>query len=513
MAYNDSTTIGELRNLRARIFEDHDIFEIGKRELAIVFLRELLELDTTATAVEIETSYKAKTHRTEVPPDSERFWKFVEEEYLELSSEPNTRFSELAFRAHYDLVSVSAHLKYIETELVRLGEKKRVDGRLSAEDRYYRNQLEYFEAKNRAAKEEIVDFMTHRIKRAAIARSAPTPSAFLSLGSSLFGNSPYAFGRRSHWLPADPYDVRALDEYSNKFMDLPVSSWREFVDDCKRSPEQFKRRATEYITGIPDELPGVREKLERLIEKSHILASRKEVIRTMLRHFAAKDYLSFVSMAPLQVEGIFADICRSVGVSEGQLDISSLNDKLQHIEGKMPSFFFFEYYSFKFPVLRNLVAHGGLVDGELEVIAIRLMLDLLPVCELAISKDLPIMHALEVVKLASRGDRKSLVEWLDLRQNIAIPEFYAAAGAIVSAEARYATQEFWEYLHGELTKINDLDQIKGSNPVKIAGMLKTSGLAVEQAETFLKSSGRVAAAAIKSRNEKREMLLKAIGKA
>jgi hypothetical protein len=239
--------------------------------------------------------------------------------------------------------------------------------------------------------------MTHKIRRYAIASASVQRPAIAAFGLSLFGDSPYAFGRRYHMAPADPYDVRSLDEYSNKFMDLPVSSYREFVKECKISPEKFKEYATAYINGIPGELPSVQEKLADLVERSHILFIRKQVIETMLRHFANKDYISFVSMAPLQIEGIFADICRGIGISESQLDISSLNDKLQHIDERMRSFFFFEYYSFKFPVLRNLVAHGGLVDGELEDTAIHLMLDLLPVCELTISEELPIMHALEVL--------------------------------------------------------------------------------------------------------------------
>jgi hypothetical protein len=511
MAYSKSTTVGEIFRLTAKVRNENDVFKIGKRGLAKIFLCELLNLNASASDGELESTYKACSFRMEIPADSEEFWSFVEKDYLHLEAEPKTKFAELSFRVNEDLIALAENISYIKKELESLEEKKKNNGRLAADERYYRNQLEYFEKKNLIAKEEIVDFMTHKIKPHAIAKASIKRPAFLALRSSLFGDSPYAFGRRHYWAPADPYDVRSLDVYFNKFMDLPVSSYQEIVKECKSSPEKFKEYATAYISGVPGEFLSVREKIADLVEKSHILFSRRQVIETMLRHFEAKDYISFVSMAPLQIEGIFADICRGIGISENQLDISSLNDKLEHIDKGMRSFFFFEYYSFKFPVLRNLVAHGGLVDGELEDVAIQLMLDLLPVCELTVSEDLPIMHALEVLKEASNGKNKKLVEWLDLRKSVAIPDFYAAQELVSTAEARYASKDFWDYLDGELRRLNDADQVKSSEPIKVAGKLKSAGIAIDQAERFLKSSGSVAAKAIKQRNgtlEKLSSLLK-----
>ncbi|KGS59245.1 hypothetical protein X949_2095 [Burkholderia pseudomallei MSHR5609] len=45
MAYNDSTTIGEIFALSAKVLTENDVFNLGKRRLAKVFLRELLDLD------------------------------------------------------------------------------------------------------------------------------------------------------------------------------------------------------------------------------------------------------------------------------------------------------------------------------------------------------------------------------------------------------------------------------------------------------------------------------------
>lgn len=510
MAYSGSTTIGEISRLGAKVLAENDIFKIGKRRAAQIFLQNLLDLKEGATDGEIETAYKACSPQPKIPDDPEEFWTFVEVEYLHLESEPREKFTQLAFQATDDLAKIYANLKYIRQEQKALEDKKRSVGRLSADDRYYRNQLGYFENKNLVARDEIVGFLTDGIRPYAIKKASVHLSpfaAFAALGSALF-DSPYAFGRAFLWAFHDPYDVTSLDDYSNKFGDLPAAIYRDLIKECRGSRERFKEFAFDYITGVPGRLPSVREKIEELIGKSHILASRKQVIETMLKHFEKKDYISFVSMAPLQIEGIFADICRGIGVSENELDISSLNDKLQHIDGKIKSFLYFEYYSFKFPVLRNLVAHGGLVDGELEDTAVHLILDLLPVCALTASEELPTNHALKVLDAASKGQYEKLVEWLDLRETVEIPDFYDLKGKIAATEALYTSQGFWDYLAGELRKLTDVKAIKGCGAVRAAGKIKSADLSAKQAEEFLKSSDRVAREAIRQRNEAVESVKK-----
>ncbi|WP_157118912.1 hypothetical protein [Azohydromonas lata] len=497
MAYNKSTTIGEIYRLRDKVLAENDVFKIGKRDVAAIFLKKLLDFDekTNIKYSELEAAYRASSAMKDIPEDSKDFWKYVEENYLELKEEPKDKFTELSFQATEDLSLIAKNLKYINRERDILDERKRQLGRLSAEDRYYRNQLDYFENKNIVARNEIVEFLTDGIKHHAIRKASSDFNASYPIWS-FFRDTPYAFGRAYK-----SYDVRSLDEYSNKFTDLPASGYREMIKECRQSYDKFKEYAYYYISGDAEYLPSVREKLEDLVKTSHVLARRKQVIDALLKHFDEKDYLSFVNIAPLQIEGIFADICREIGVSESQLDISSLNDKLEHIDGKINNFHYFEYYAFKFPVLRNLVAHGGLVDGDMEKTALHLMLDLLPVCDLTISKELPVNYALKVLDEAKNKNYEKVIEWLDLRDKVKIPDFYQVNEKIKEVEAIYTSQEFWNYLDLGLKRLNDVSQVKDCMPVKAAGKIKRSNLASAQAEKFLKSSGHVAAEAIKKRNE------------
>lgn len=504
MIYSDSTTYSEIIAIGHNALENNDVFRIKKRGIAKIFLRNLLELKPDASDFELEENYRVRSPWKKIPSSSEDFWIFIEKEYLNLEVEPQSKFASISLRVHDDLVVLSKNLKYIRQEQVSLEIKKMGQGRLTADERYYRNQLDYFEKKNLVAKDEIVDFMTHGIKWWCIQKAGVDSPPF---ESSLPGDSPYAFGRRNYW---NFYDVSLLDKFSNKFTDLPASHYRKVINECRISSETFKKIAMAYINGVPADLPSVSEKILALVKKSHILASRRQVIFTMLRHFNAKDYISFVSMAPLQIEGIFADICREIGVSEVKLDISSLNDKLMHIE-KIRSFYFFEYYSFKFPVLRNLVAHGGLIDGDLEDTAIHLMLDLLPVCVLTTSNDLPIVHAIEVLKQASKGVPEMLVEWIDLRSSVQIPEFYSVKGELEIADKNFSLQTFWDHLQSELNRIDTIEKLKHSRPMKVARKIKSAGLAVEHADKFLRSSARIASDSMKKRSAtlaKIQMILK-----
>lgn len=500
MAEANSMTFGELLSLRSSVLKEHDVFVLGKKAVARIFLQKLLKLGNDTTYEKVDAAYRSSDFMDEIPEETEEFWFFIEKKYLRLEAEPKIKFLELSMQVSKDLAKIASNVKYIKQEMAFLEDKKKEHGRLSPDDRYYRNQLFYFENKNMVARNEIVDFMTDGIRAHAI-KKASVHSPLLNPFGFIFGDSPYRFGRAFLWESNDPYDVRSLDEYSNKFTDLSVPAHRELIKDCRKSPENFRELALAYINGVSGQLLSVKEKIMNLVIRSHLLGRRKQVIETMLKHFEDKDYISFVSIAPLQIEGIFADVCREVGVSESLLDISSLNDKLQHIDGKMNSFLYFEYYSFKFPVLRNLVAHGGLVDGELEHTAIHLMLDLLPVCELTISEDLPINRTLKVLEEASQGKCDKLVDWLSLRDQLEIPNFYNVQAMIDETDAHYSSTEFWEYLENQLKSLKDVSEVKGSVPMKTAGLVKAKGLADDQAIQFLKSSGSVVEEAIKKRNE------------
>jgi hypothetical protein len=469
-----SFTVGQLLSIKQRIFQQHCVFSLGKKELAKIFLKELLNLDPSASDESIKTEYQASELRT-APEDDEDFWHFIEKTYLLLQEEPKELFVKLSLQASKDYAAVSRNLESIKNKIEELNRKKSQDGRLSADERYFQKQLVHFEKKNKEAQAEIVQFMMNDIKSHAISKAS------VDLGIkvfSIFASHPYSFARRSSFwaLSADPYDFQSLDEYSNKFIDLYAEEYEQFVTECKISEEKFKEKASSYINGLDGRVPKTEDQLLDLAKKSHILKERKQVIETLLKHFENKDFISFVGMAPLQIEGIFTDICRQTYIYRPgkSLDISSLNDKLNHLEDKKMGFLFYEYYSFKFPVIRNKIAHGDLKDGEYEEMALRLILDLIPVCEFTLSEDLPI----NIINNASKKDNNALmIYWAEISKKIKkIQASYAVEDEIQAININTTSDDFWLFLNNKLDELrNNNEKSNDSIPIKSVHRLRSAG--------------------------------------
>ncbi len=476
-------TIGALMDLRSSFLSRHDYIAFSRIDLAKLFVAELLGLPPRTSPEELAVEFRKAKSGTNFPINDVEFWDQISKLYLGLQSEPKDALVKLSLDVSEDLRSIDENLRYIESESARLNSSKTASGRLQATDRYYLLQLDYYKKKNLIAREEIVQFMARDIRRKAFnqaCRFGPTSMQILG-----FQDRPYPYSSKRFLGFASRYDVRGLGELSNKLMDLPASTYREVVDLHKDSIEDFYEFAQQYIDGIPGQWRSVREKILDLVERSHILGRRRHIIKTMLDHYDAKDYMSFVSIAPLQVEGIFADVCRDLGIDEARLDISSLNDKLEHIMGEMDSFLFYEYYAFKFPVLRNLVAHGGLVDDDLARTSIFLLLDFLPVCELAVSEELPINRKLKLMDsiLATRSSEK-LLEWVDVIST-EIPDFYRRSDDDIRIRAMFEEDSFWDFM---VEKLESDPKGKDSKVITYAKRLKSAEISADRCRGFLAST-------------------------
>lgn len=498
-------TVGALMEFRRSFLDRHDFIKFGRIDLAKWFVAELLDLPPQTSSEVLAAEFRKEKSGTNFPINDAEFWGEISSFYLGLKSEPRDALVKLSLDVSEDLRSIDEHVRYIESESARLKSIKAANGRLPAPDRYYSLQLDYYKNKNLIAREEIVQFMARDIRRKAFSKACESGlSAMQILGLQ---DRPYPYSSKPFLVVASRYDVRGLGELSNKFMDLPASTYREVVDLHESSIEEFYEFSKRYIDGIPGQR-SVREKILDLVERSHILNRRRRIIETMLNHFDAEDYMSFVSIAPLQVEGIFADVCRELGINEARLDISSLNDKLEHIDGEMNSFLFYEYYAFKFPVLRNLVAHGGLVDDDLTRTSISLLLDFLPVCELAVSDELPINRKRKLMDaiLATKKHEK-LLEWVDMIST-EVPSFYNRSEDDIRIRAMFEEDGFWDFM---TEKLEGDKQGKKSKAIDCVGKLRSADIAAERCLEFLSSTRSIIQRGEEKRAESTARISKLLG--
>ncbi|WIF60556.1 hypothetical protein QN095_13025 [Enterobacter cloacae] len=209
-------------------------------------------------------------------------------------------------------------------------------------------------------------------------------------------------------------------------------------------------------------------------------------------------------MLPMQIEGIFHDICSEIGIDESRLDISSINDKLRILQNNILNFIYFEYYSFKFPVIRNIVAHGKLVEADLEQEAILLILDLLPVCEMSVSQDIPVFKKIKLINASLNNDFKSLIEYVELK-DVFVPAFYNLDNDILIVESKLQSNEFWAYLRNEVKK-GGVENVNDTKIVRFVRSLVGRKICSERAGEFLRDLPNVIKE-IKEQNESRRIML------
>lgn len=304
---------------------------------------------------------------------------------------------------------------------------------------------------------------------------------------SLFsGDMPYQYSQGVYFLPElDQYNVRSLTVLSNKFLDTYPNEYHEIKELYEKNKIEFFSFAKEYILFDIGRIKSGISRIEDYIEKNHIIARRKETILTILKHFKNEDFISVVNMLPMQIEGIFHDICIEVGINESTLDICSINQKLKLLQPHVLHFIYFEYYSFKFPIIRNVVAHGKLIEDNIEQTAIMLMLDLLPVCDLTMSDNMPIIKKIKLLDESSQDNFASLIEYFDYRDT-KIPDFYKLNTKVECVEKKYNINEFWEYLKSEVKK-GKADAVNNTKIMKFIKKLHGSEICIERSDSFFKA--------------------------
>jgi hypothetical protein len=147
------------------------------------------------------------------------------------------------------------------------------------------------------------------------------------------------------------------------------------------------------------------------VEKNHVLSKRLEILESALNEYKNQQYLSFINIAAIQIEGMFYDYCFELDIQPKNLDSFSINSKLKELYDKQ-MFNAYEYFAFGFPLIRNKVAHGLMTDKtdkiEIEKIAHETLLDLQYLVHVfQTNKKFPYYKPLEFVKTYMNANNNS----------------------------------------------------------------------------------------------------------
>ena len=240
-------------------------------------------------------------------------------------------------------------------------------------------------------------------------------------------------------------DVNNYNEIDNKFLDLPMSDFSSLQDLYNDDFERFKKFVSSYIAE-----KKIVDRILDEVNKNHFLVKKIETIKRIIDAYSVKDFFIFDNLVPLFIEGVFADICLALGISQNALNASSLNDKLDKIRDIVKYPIIYEYFAFTFPIVRNKIAHGDLQTNDDEYNANMLLLDLLSVVRFANDDKLPFNeYRKKIDDLANEKDDVLYREYIwnpDLL-NEEIDSFYADSFEHLSElRKKIESSEFVEYV-------------------------------------------------------------------
>jgi len=301
----------------------------------------------------------------DVPADPQKFPEWVRKELLYLEHLPKQKLAELYDWASKDLLAIKANIAYCERAIHEVERRSpKTDGDLY-DVRFYK----YYRQLNQDAKEEIVDVLTHDIYHAAF-RASVGAGGILSAASLL---SPWSF----RW-KARIFDPTAFSPIRHAFGELPTRLWPEvqrLYEEQDRT--QFDQYLEEYISETKPT-----EKIRCLVDEHHLLAARRSVLLPALEAYRQEEFPFFASAVAPHVEGIIEDACLLSGISLHKLRQGSISDKLDALVRDAPIYIDYAYYAFKFPVLRNRIAHGRMLTSDVHRVAHLLVLDLYNCCRI-----------------------------------------------------------------------------------------------------------------------------------
>lgn len=273
----------------------------------------------------------------------------------------------------YTTIIVRKHLREISSRQQDISNRlKKVDDKGS----YLFKKLQYFYTQNQLAKDEIIKFISYGLSNYVANIKGPYSDLIdRDKEKSMWLLGPtYNYQYTSHFYDPD-YD---FSTYA-KFYNIPGVGALDFMENIERHialkrdcPDAYYREVIKVV----DDNNMVSQMSSRVSFNYHI-HERKEIFETLVTLFEEKRYLAFITMASIQLEGIFYElVCIKFGAKERQ---GTLVEKVEKAFKSNPHLMqtLYPYFAFDIPELRNEIAHKGIVHGrDLKLTAYELVLDL-----------------------------------------------------------------------------------------------------------------------------------------
>lgn len=424
----------EIEEISQKFYNDGRLFRCDFAQLSKNFLSEFLAVEPfKCTFQELRSDYLKESNVTNVPEDEQAFHKFICKLYFNFEKEPRECLLDYYLKATEHIREIDDRLEWIEKEstAIRNGkDQKAIDEKIPV--------LYYFKQHNTRAKQEIISFLKAGIKEKAENASYDLSGSF----SFLMNRIPYQYD----WA-RESFQVHYPGNFGNKLLNLTKGEVEQLELLEKTDEAAFITKLDEIIER-EETIFAIRE----LIAKHHVLDIRSAILFEAIDTYENGSKSIFANAIVLQIEGIFHDMCLELGANEDDLLHETLQPKLDRLLDHLGPALNYEYYAFRFRVVRNTVAHGHAFDSSVSKQARLLLLDLEDVCNLLNNMKFPINKKLYAIhRLITDKDNSNpndLIQYLFL-DKIVIPAFYDLESQMQQIDDMLNGKLFWDFLNKE----------------------------------------------------------------
>jgi len=276
--------------------------------------------------------------------------------------------------SNYVFISEEVRLDLIEIE-ERIKQLKILD--VDGIEEYTRKKYRYFSQLNKNARDKIISFISTEF--GAYLLSHKNIDYYLCQDdtlSMLTLNSRYEYAYYKKYFDYN-YDFSS----EAKFLFTPRATIFQTTQIIEKYAKLKKTCIESYYTEIRENNIKINlsEHLSNIISKSYYISKRSEIFSTLSKLYNEEKYQSFISLAVLQIEGLFHDFC----VLNNKKNFCDNTGTLVEKAGKVLTSYrpyelaIYPYYAFEVPIMRNEIAHKGIIDGfDLQQLSNEILLDL-----------------------------------------------------------------------------------------------------------------------------------------
>lgn len=342
------------------------------------------------------------------PENEKEFYDHICREYLFLETNNNRqKLYDVVNKIISDLREIKHDREKYQGELKKIKGKEFEDG-----DNYEEKLINHYIKKQDNAEKQIIEFITTNLS--SYTSKNGYISIFGGIGQGTDLRYSYNWNKRYH-------KKESLSEIVNKLLHVSVIRYHELERIYRTDKKKFIKEVEKDV-----KIDSVIENIKLRVNSNHLLNARKPLITDLLNLFKRKKYELFCNVCPQLIEGLLYDYCLESGVKESALVNSTLVEKINYLNDSDDHRIriSYEYFAFKFPIIRNRIAHGKKVKEDLYLLSWTLLMDLNYVCDLFKSSHLITNKKISVIENAFEDNKLSNLVLLSSVFIDPIPSFY-----------------------------------------------------------------------------------------